>query len=183
MFAPKLHQFQLSPRVPLATIDETVSARLGTTRVSGNAQPAVFNRQVAMYLAKHVGGWSTTRIGKFYNGRHHSTVCYALKRIEALRQAHPDIDALLTNLADEIRSTPIRPSSFQKPTARKPRLGRLAVPVNDDFLDTLADRIVEKLCARTLQGRATVAVNEESPTIRSAIIDDRSFSKSARVGR
>jgi len=51
----------------------TVSARLGTTRVSGKAQPAVFNRQVAMYLAKHVGGWSTTRIGKFYNGRDHLT--------------------------------------------------------------------------------------------------------------
>jgi Bacterial dnaA protein helix-turn-helix len=129
MFAPKPQRFQLSPRVPLAIIDETVSARLGTTRVRGNAQPAVFNRQVAMYLAKNVGGWSTTRIGKFYNGRHHSTVCYALKRIEALRQAHPDIDALLTNLADEIRSAAIRPLGFQKPAARKPRLGRFAEPV------------------------------------------------------
>ena len=65
MFVPKPEQFQLPPRVSLSAIDETVSARLGTTRVAGNAQPAVFNRQVAMYLAKHVGGWSTTRIGKF----------------------------------------------------------------------------------------------------------------------
>jgi chromosomal replication initiator protein len=83
MFAPKPEHARLAPRLPLATIDETVSARLGATRVSGNAQPAVFNRQVAMYLAKRVGGWSTTRIGKFYNGRDHSTVCYALKRIES----------------------------------------------------------------------------------------------------
>ena len=183
MFAPKPQQFQLSPRIPLATIDDTVSARLGTTRVSGNAQPAVFNRQVAMYLAKHVCSWSTTRIGKFYNGRHHSTVCYALKRIEALRQAHPDIDALLTNLTEEIRLAPVRPASFQKPTARKPRLGRFTVPFEDDFLDTLANRIVEKLCARTLQGGTTVAVNEESPMIHSSIIDARSFSKTARVAR
>jgi len=104
----------------------------------------------------------TTRIGNFYNGRHHSTVCYALKRIAALRQAHPDIDALLTNLADEIRSAPIRPSSFQKPTARKPRLGRFVGPFDDDFLDALADLIVERLCARTLQGGTGVALNENA---------------------
>ena len=49
-------------RLSLATIDAAVSARLGPTRVQGNAQPACFNRQVAMYLAKHVAGWSTTCI-------------------------------------------------------------------------------------------------------------------------
>ena len=36
------------------------------------AQPAAFNRHVAMYLAHRVGGWSTTRIGRFYNGREQS---------------------------------------------------------------------------------------------------------------
>ena len=45
-------------RISLEAIDAVVSARLGETRVRGNAQPAVLNRQVAMYLAKHVGGWS-----------------------------------------------------------------------------------------------------------------------------
>ena len=36
-------------------IDAVVSARLGPTRILGNSQPACFNRQVAMYLARHVG--------------------------------------------------------------------------------------------------------------------------------
>lgn len=72
MFTPDAPSFQTLSRVPLTTIDAIVSARLGTTRVKGNGQSAVFNRLVAMYLAKHVGGWSTTAIGKFYNGRHHS---------------------------------------------------------------------------------------------------------------
>ena len=97
MFTSRVERPQAVSRVPLATIDAVVSARLGTTRVSGNAQPAVFNRQVAMYLAKHVGRWSTTWIGKFYNGRDHSTVCYALKRIEALREA-------------DLKSTPCSPA-------------------------------------------------------------------------
>ena len=161
MFVPNRGGFRLPSRVPLMTIDDTVSAHLGTTRVSGNAQPAVFNRQVAMYLAKHVGGWSTTRIGKFYNGRDHSTVCYALKRIEALREADPETDTLLTNLTDEIRSATIRPSSLRKAATRNSRVGGFAGAFDEDFLDALADRIVEKLRVRTLQGGASAAVEEQ----------------------
>jgi hypothetical protein len=55
-----------------------------------------------MYLAKHVGGWSTTRIGRFYNGRDHSTVCYAVKKIEVLRNSHPQVEELLATLEGEI---------------------------------------------------------------------------------
>jgi hypothetical protein len=40
--------------VGLADIDRVVSEQLGRARVAGNAQPAAFNRQVAMYLAKRV---------------------------------------------------------------------------------------------------------------------------------
>ena len=79
-----------------------VSARLGPTRVQGNAQPACFNRQVAMYLAKHVAGWSTTCIGRFYNGRDHSTVIHGIQRIQALRDSDPDVDALLSELTDQL---------------------------------------------------------------------------------
>jgi chromosomal replication initiation ATPase DnaA len=61
-------------RVPLLEIDAIVAARLGPGRVAGNAQPAAFSRHIAMYMASQVG-WSTTQIGKFYNGRDHSTVC------------------------------------------------------------------------------------------------------------
>lgn len=97
-------RLQMLSRVPLASIDRIVSARLGTTRVKGNAQPAAFNRQVAMYLAKHVGGWSTPRIGKFYNGRHHTTVLWVVQRIEAMRMYNPELDGLVSELTEEIWS-------------------------------------------------------------------------------
>ena len=96
-FAPTLTR-----RISLAEIDAAVSARLGPTRVPGNAQPACFNRQVAMYLARHVGRWSTTVIGRFYNGRDHSTVCHGIQRIEALRESDPEVDALLAELKQRI---------------------------------------------------------------------------------
>src|SRR5271167_1336156 len=88
----------LRRRIRMAEIDAAVSVRLGPTRGLGNSQPACFNRQIAMYLAKHVGRWSTKIIGRFYSGSDHSTVCYGIKRIEALRQRDPEVDALVTDL-------------------------------------------------------------------------------------
>lgn len=88
----------LLKRIPLARIDALVSAHLGPARVDSKEQPSVFNRQVAMYLAKQVGGWSTTAIGRFYNGRDHSTVCYSIQRVKALRQINQEVDQLLSTL-------------------------------------------------------------------------------------
>jgi hypothetical protein len=90
-------------RISLAEIDAAVSARLGPTRGLGNSQPACFNRQVGMYLARHVSRW-TTVIGRFYNGRDHSTVCYGIQRIESLRESDPDVDVLIVDLRRQLMS-------------------------------------------------------------------------------
>ena len=89
-----LPQLGVRPRIPLAKIDAVVAANLGPARVSGNAQPNAMYRHIAMYLCKHVGGWSTARVGKFYNGRDHSTVSYAIRRTESRRPQDPQLDAL-----------------------------------------------------------------------------------------
>jgi len=85
-FAPDIFSRR---RIPLAEIDAVVSARLGPTSGLGDSQPACFNRQVAMYLAKHVGRWTVAIIGRFYDSRDHSTVRYSIQRIEALRESDP----------------------------------------------------------------------------------------------
>lgn len=150
MFAPEFQPRQTLVRVPLATIDRIVSERLGTTRVQGNAQPAVFNRQVAMYLAKHAGGWSTTRIGRFYNGRHHTTVLWALKRIERLRTTDSRIDGLLSSLTEAVRS--VRQEVDHRPSVCKvAERQSLRSGVDDQFLDELAERIAERLKSRGVQ--------------------------------
>jgi hypothetical protein len=129
-------------RIPLSVIDAAVAARLGPGRVCGNAQPAVFSRQVAMYLAKHVGGWSTTRIGRFYNGRDHSTVCYALQRVAALREDDPAVDGLLASLADEIKTADHTFAEGRIPTDPKD------LQFDEAFLDALADRLALRLFDR-----------------------------------
>lgn len=59
MFESKIGMWRLS----LEQIDATVADHLGRGRVQGNQPGPCFSRQVSMYLAKNVGGWSTTRIG------------------------------------------------------------------------------------------------------------------------
>jgi Bacterial dnaA protein helix-turn-helix len=147
MFAPDRRHQSLS-RVPLATIDRVVSARLGPTRVKGNAQPAAFNRQVAMYLAKHVGDWSLPRIGKFYNGRHHTTVLWAVKHIGAMRTSNSEVDGLVSALTEEIRSLPNGLPGDDRLGLRRFTEPLLPCGLNDEFLDALADRIVERLKLR-----------------------------------
>ncbi len=55
-----------------------------------------------MYLGSRLGRWSTTVIGRFYNGRDHSTVCYGIQRIESLRESDPDVDALISDLKRQL---------------------------------------------------------------------------------
>lgn len=136
-FAPDLGWHR---RISLAEIDAVVSARLGATRGLGNSQPACFNRQVAMYLAKTVGAWTTTVIGRFYNGRDHSTVCYGIQRIDALRESDPDVDALITSLRTQLtRGNSIVPNA-EIDEYRSP-LG-----FSGADLDKLAELIAMRIC-------------------------------------
>jgi hypothetical protein len=86
----------------LEKIEAAVAAHLGPGRVAGNKEEQCFSRQVSMYLAEHVGGWSTPRIGKFYNGRHHTTVLHAIRKVEKLRSADDSIDALVEMLTSSL---------------------------------------------------------------------------------
>ena len=147
MPAPSQPMKQTARRIPLSAIEAAVSARLGPGRVSGNAQPAVFSRQVAMYLAKHVGGWSTTRIGQFYNGRDHSTVCYALKRVAALREDDPEVDGLVASLAGEIQTAAPKENHSTDAESRMP-IGAKNLPFSEALLDALADRLALRLFDR-----------------------------------
>src|SRR5215467_14485496 len=113
------------------------SARLGPARVRGNAQPAAFNRQIAMYLAHRVGGWSTTRIGQFYNGRDHSTVCHAIKRIQALRDANAEVETLLSSLIQELTTDQGVERSLPSTTAKADLCRARDMTWTNEMLDDL----------------------------------------------
>jgi hypothetical protein len=146
MFArEKEERVVMARRIAIVEIDRAVSRRLGPTRVVGSAQPAVFNRQVAMYLAKALGGWSVTKIGKFYNGRHHTTVCYAIRRIAALRAVHAEVDGLLKSLAEEIQSSPTPDSQQRIHGLGRPMSGAWPWPISEEFVEDLVERLISRL--------------------------------------
>ena len=60
-------------------------------------------RQIAMYLVRELTDESLPQIGAFFGGRDHSTVINSLKRVEALRDANPDIRAQLDRLRRSLR--------------------------------------------------------------------------------
>ena len=135
-------------RIPPAEIDAAVAARLGPTRGLGNSQPACFNRQVAMYLASHVGRWSTKIIGRFYGGRDHSTVVYSIQRVEAMREMNSDLEVLLTDLKRRLQDG-YKPTLTATLDPTKPR--PLSSPFSESQLERLADLVAERIADRLSQ--------------------------------
>src|SRR3954451_21936477 len=121
-------------RLSLEQIEATVADHLGDGRVPGNQAAACFSRQVAMYLAKNVAGWSTTRIGRFYNGRHHTTVLHAITKIERLRQTDETLDALI-----EVLTAALSPTMEGQLTERFERGWSTAL------IDAVATRVLDQI--------------------------------------
>ena len=128
MHAPN-RPFAIWP-VSLARIETVVSANLGPGRVPGNAQGPCFSRQVSM-LAKHVGRSCLSQTGRFYNGRHRTTVLHAIEKIESLRRTDESIDALLDVLT----------------TALSPDLQTAASPLSQSSLRSV---LIEAVAARVI---------------------------------
>lgn len=94
------------PRLSIGEIQRLVCVRynlptdsmFSRQRVRRIARP----RQVAMYLSHRVAGRSLHLVGRHFGNRHHTTVLEAVRRIEALRLTHPEIDAAVVELAAEL---------------------------------------------------------------------------------
>jgi hypothetical protein len=112
----------------------------------------VFSRQVAMYLAKHIGCWSTTQIGRFYNGRDHSTVCHSVRKIEKLRDTDERVAALLDLLTLRLSQTTDSAGQNVSTTLVAKCTPAFARPA---WIEELAEAIVERLLVKGLLRRAS----------------------------
>jgi len=105
---------------------------LGPGRRPGNAAGPCFSRHISIYLARHIGHWSLSQIGRFYNGRHHTTVLHAIRKIERLRKSDESVDALLEVLASELAA------GQQELAVRLPPATRSAL------VEAVANRVIER---------------------------------------
>ncbi len=134
-FAPTLNR-----RISLAEIDTAVSARLGPTRIPGNAQPACFNRQVAISRAACWQMEHHRDRAFLQRSRPFNSVCHGIQRIESLRESNSEVDALLAELKLRICGD----------------AADATIDNNDDIdagehsrvgLDELADLVAARICA------------------------------------
>lgn len=139
--------------IPLSQIEEIVAAHLGPGRIRSNAAAPCLSRQVSMYLAKHIAGWSLPKIGRFYNGRHHTTVLHGIGKIERLRKTDDAFDALMDVLAATLASEGNR--------------GPAVCVAHSELIDAVALRVIQRLKEqpvdrRTIQATTTVDVSPTS---------------------
>ena len=68
-------------------------------------------RQIAMYLVKQMTDASLPEIGRWFGGKHHSTVTHAIAKIEGRRHMDVGLDfticKLVTSIRDQSPPTPI----------------------------------------------------------------------------
>jgi hypothetical protein len=120
--------------ISLTQIEETVAAHLGPGRVPGNPAAPCLSRQVSMFPAKYVDGWSLPKIGCFYNGRHHTTVLHAIARVERLRETDEAFDSLIDVLTATLTSE-----------AKNRGAGTSVSLAHSELIDAVAMRVIHRL--------------------------------------
>jgi chromosomal replication initiator protein len=71
-------------------------------KIKSNTRQIAYPRQIAMYLAKDLTHASLPEIGRYFGGKHHTTVLHSVQKIEELRQRDDDLNKLLLSLIDSI---------------------------------------------------------------------------------
>lgn len=73
-----------------------------------------FPRQVAMYLCRELMGDSYPALGLLFGGRDHTTIMYAIKKIENLEVTNKDVHMVITELTKKLKKGRIESSSLKK---------------------------------------------------------------------
>jgi chromosomal replication initiator protein len=83
-------------------VAERFSLQPSQLKQKTNARHIAYPRQVAMYLAKELTHASLPEIGRYFSGKHHTTVLHSIQKIEQLRHNDADLNRMLHSLIDSL---------------------------------------------------------------------------------
>ncbi len=90
----------------IATVQEIVARRFNVRvtdlRSARRDRMAVHARHAAMFLCREHTVFSLPVIGRHFGRRDHTTVMYAIRRVEERRERDPDVAEALSGLSEEI---------------------------------------------------------------------------------
>mgnify|MGYP001562222986 FL=1 len=88
----------------IETVVEEYGVKFGELQSKKRAKSIAFPRQVCMFLAKKLTNSSLAEIGSYFGGRDHSTVIYAIDKIEGDSKEDPALAATLSRLTRRLQS-------------------------------------------------------------------------------
>jgi chromosomal replication initiator protein len=87
----------------LKAVAERFNLQPAQLKVKSNTQQIAYPRQVAMYLVKELTHASLPEIGRYFGGKHHTTVLHSIQKIDDLRQRNEDLNNLIHAVTDSLQ--------------------------------------------------------------------------------
>jgi chromosomal replication initiator protein len=84
-------------------VAEKFSMQPSQLKVKSNTRQIAYPRQVAMYLVKELTQASLPEIGRYFGGKHHTTVLHSVQKIDDLRQRDEVLNSLIHSLMDSLQ--------------------------------------------------------------------------------
>jgi chromosomal replication initiator protein len=72
-------------------------------KMKSNTRQIAYPRQVAMFLVKELTHASLPEIGRYFGGKHHTTVLHSIQKIEELRQRDEDLNSLIHSVMNTLQ--------------------------------------------------------------------------------
>ncbi len=87
----------------LRAVAEYFSLQPAQLKIKSNTRQIAYPRQIAMYLVKELTHASLPEIGRYFGGKHHTTVLHSVQKIDDLRQRDEDLNNLIQKLTDTLQ--------------------------------------------------------------------------------
>ena len=72
-------------------------------KLKSNTRQIAYPRQIAMFLVKELTQASLPEIGRYFGGKHHTTVLHSVQKIGELRNHEEDLNKLILSLIDSLQ--------------------------------------------------------------------------------
>jgi chromosomal replication initiator protein len=86
----------------LRKVAERFNLQPAQLKMKSNTRQIAYPRQVAMYLVKELTHASLPEIGRYFGGKHHTTVLHSVQKIDELRQRDESLNSLIQSLIESL---------------------------------------------------------------------------------
>jgi chromosomal replication initiator protein len=94
---------KISMEAIVKAVAEKFSMQPSQIKMKSNTRQIAYPRQIAMYLVKELTQASLPEIGRYFGGKHHTTVLHSVQKIDDLRQRDEVLNSLIHSVLDSFQ--------------------------------------------------------------------------------